>query len=259
MRKFALTAIAAAFALTAFASGNVASAAEGGPTPAAQDWSWKGLFGTYDRAQLQRGFQVYKNICSGCHSLDFIAFRNLEAIGFNEDQIKAIASEYDIEDGPNDDGEMFTRSGIPSDYFPAPFPNAKAAGAANGGAVPPDLSLVAKARLHGPDYIFALLTGYEDEAPEDFDLAEGKYYNHYFPGHQISMAPPLYDEAVEYTDGTPMTVEQHAHDIVAFLNWTAQPELEARKALGMKVILFLIVLTAMMYALKRKIWRDVEH
>lgn len=258
MRKFALTAIAAAFAVTAF-TGGAAKAAGDAPVPEAQDWSWQGLFGTYDRAQLQRGFQVYKNVCAGCHSLRFIAFRNLEGIGFNEEQIKAIAAEYDIEDGPNDDGDMFTRPGIPADYFPSPFPNEKAAAASNGGAIPPDLSLMNKARVNGPDYVFGLLTGYEDEAPEGFDLADGKYYNHYFPGHQIAMAPPLYDEAVEYTDGTPATVEQHARDITAFLNWTAQPELEERKALGMKVILFLIVLTAMLYAVKRKIWRDVEH
>jgi cytochrome c1 len=258
MRKFALTAIAAAFAVTAF-TGDSAKAAGAAPVPDAQDWSWQGLFGTYDRAELQRGFQVYKNVCAGCHSLRFIAFRNLEGIGFNEDQIKAIAAEYDIEDGPNDDGDMFTRPGIAADYFPSPFPNDKAAAASNGGAIPPDLSLINKARVHGPDYVFALLTGYEEEAPEGFDLADGKYYNHYFPGHQIAMAPPLYDEAVEYTDGTPATMEQHAHDVVAFLNWTAQPELEARKALGMKVILFLLVLTAMLYAVKRKIWRDIEH
>ncbi|URK17382.1 cytochrome c1 [Thalassospira sp. GO-4] len=258
MRKFALTAIAAAFAVTAF-TGNAAKAAGDAPVPPSQDWSWKGLFGTYDRAQLQRGFQVYKNVCAGCHSLRFIAFRNLEGIGFNEDQIKAIAAEYDIEDGPNDDGDMFTRPGKPSDYFPSPFPNEKAAAASNGGAIPPDLSLMTKARVAGPDYVFALLTGYEEEAPEGFDLSDGKSYNHYFPGHQISMAPPLYDEAVEYTDGTPATLEQHARDVVAFLNWTAQPELEARKELGLQVILFLIVLTAMLYAVKRKIWRDIEH
>jgi len=246
MRKFALTAMAAAFALTALA-GTGAKAAGDAPVPPSQDWSWDGLFGTYDRAQLQRGFQVYKNVCAGCHSLRFIAFRNLQGIGFNEDQIKAIAA------------DMFTRPGKPSDYFPSPFANEKAAAASNGGAIPPDLSLMNKARVAGPDYVFGLLTGYEEEAPEGFDLSEGKHYNHYFPGHQISMAPPLYDEAVEYTDGTPMTMEQHARDVVAFLNWTAQPELEARKSMGLKVILFLIVLTAMLYAVKRKIWRDVEH
>ena len=192
MRKFALTAIAAAFAVTAF-TGGTAKAAGDAPVPAAQDWSWDGIFGTYDRAQLQRGFQVYKAVCASCHSLRFIAFRNLDGIGFNEDQIKAIAAEYDVEDGPNDDGDMFTRPGKPSDYFPSPFPNEKAAAASNGGAIPPDLSLMNKARVGGPDYVFGLLTGYEEEAPEGFDLADGKHYNHYFPGHQISMAPPLYD------------------------------------------------------------------
>ena len=148
MRKFALTAIATAFALTAFTSG-AAKAAGAGPVPEAQDWSWHGLFGTYDRAQLQRGFQVYKTVCAGCHSLRFIAFRNLDGIGFNEDQIKAIAAEYDVEDGPNDDGDMFTRPGIAADYFPSPFANDKAAAASNGGAIPPDLSLMAKARMPG--------------------------------------------------------------------------------------------------------------
>lgn len=256
MRKFALTAIAAAFALTSFAG--AASASEGA-VPPKQDWSWHGIFGTYDRAALQRGFQVFKNVCSNCHSAHYLAFRNLSGIGFNDDQIKAIAAQYDIQDGPNDDGDMFTRPGKPSDHFPSPFPNAKAAAAANGGAAPPDLSLMAKARPHGPDYIHALLTGYEETPPEGVKLADGKHYNHWFPGNQISMPPPLYGDDVEYADGTKATIEQEVHDVVTFLNWMAEPELEARKALGIKVLLFLIALTAMLYAVKRKIWADIEH
>ncbi|RCK42469.1 cytochrome C [Thalassospira profundimaris] len=257
MRKFALTAIAAAFALTAFA--NTSSKAAEGVVPPAMEWSWQGLFGTYDRAQLQRGFQVFKTVCATCHSMRYLAFRNLEGIGFNEDQIKAIAAEYEVQDGPNDDGEMFTRTAKPSDHFPHPFANDKAAAAANGGATPPDLSLMAKARPHGPDYIHALLTGYEEEAPAGVEMADGKYYNHYFPSHQISMPPPLYGNDVEYTDGTEATVDQEVLDVTAFLNWIAEPELEARKAMGMKVLLFLIVLTAMLYAVKRKIWAKIEH
>ncbi|MEQ5776624.1 MULTISPECIES: cytochrome c1 [unclassified Thalassospira] len=256
MRKFALTAIAAAFALTAFANNSKASE---GVVPPAMDWSWQGLFGTYDRAQLQRGFQVFKTVCASCHSMRYLAFRNLEGIGFNDDQIKAIAAEYEVQDGPNDDGEMFTRTAKPSDHFPHPFANDKAAAAANGGATPPDLSLMAKARPHGPDYIHALLTGYEEEAPAGVEMAEGKYYNHYFASHQISMPPPLYGDDVEYTDGTEATIDQEVQDVTAFLNWIAEPELEARKAMGMKVLLFLIVLTAMLYAVKRKIWAKIEH
>lgn len=259
----------------AIGAGN-ALAAGAGPKAPAQDWSFNGIFGTYDRAELQRGFQVFKGVCAGCHSLDLVAFRNFEALGYTEDEVKAIAAEYQVTDGPNDDGDMFERAAIPADRWPAPFANDKMAASVNGGAIPPDLSLITKARGSGgdsairvsllqpggfplgADYVYALLTGYKEEAPEGFDLAAGKYYNEYYPGHAIAMAPPLFEDAVEYADGTPATTEQLAHDVTAFLAWASEPELETRKQMGIKVMLFLIVLTAMLYALKRKIWADLH-
>ncbi|WP_460019944.1 cytochrome c1 [Magnetospira thiophila] len=261
MRKTALAAIAA---LALGVSGQALASGDT-PHPEAQQWSFNGLFGQYDQAQLKRGFQIFKEVCNNCHSLNLIAYRNLSALGFDEDQIKELAAEYEVRSGPNedgeelnDDGEFLTRPALPSDRFHAPFPNPQAAMASNGGALPPDLSLMAKARKGGPDYIFALMTGYLDEAPEEHPIPEDKSYNTYFPGHAISMAPPLYDEAVEYDDGTPMTLDQHARDVAAFLNWAAEPELDERKSLGLKVLIFLAVFSAMMYALKRQIWSDVH-
>ncbi len=233
-----------------------AQAAEGIEIPE-RHWSFNGIFGGFDRAQLQRGLQVYREVCSGCHSLKYIAFRNLADLGYTIEEIKALAAEYDITDGPDDEGEMFERTGRPSDYFPAPFPNKQAAAASNGGAVPPDLSLVAKARVGGPDYLHALLTGYVD-APADFDLLEGLNYNAVFSGHQIAMGPPLSDDTVEYADGTAATVEQMAEDVAAFLMWAAEPKMEVRKSMGIGVILFLIFMTALFYAVKRKVWADVH-
>lgn len=255
MRKILLSLLAvAALGFTATpvsASGNT-------PKPPKQEWSFQGLFGTYDRDALRRGLQVYREVCSSCHSLNLVSYRHLGDIGFSEDEIKAIAGEYEVQDGPDDEGEMFTRAAIPADRFVSPFPNTKAAQAANNGALPPDLSLMAKARKHGPDYIYALLTGYSDEIPEGVHIADGQYFNEYFPGHAISMAPPVDDESVEYEDGTKATKAQIAKDITTFLAWTASPELEARKRMGVKVMIFLIVLTALMYALKRRIWSDVH-
>ena len=252
-----LIAIATALGL-AFAGAGAAHAA--GATKEAPDHDWKhtGVFGTFDRAELQRGFQVFQEVCASCHSLDFIAFRNLAEIGFTEDQIKVIAAEYEVEDGPDDEGEMFMRPAKPSDYFPAPFPNKQAARASNGGAFPPDLSLIVKARNNGLDYLYALLTGYEEEPPEGFELAEGMNYNHYFPGHQIDMPEPLYEEAVEYADGTEPTLEQHAHDVSVFLAWTAEPELEVRKQTGLKVLIFIAIFTALLYIIKRRIWAKLH-
>jgi ubiquinol-cytochrome c reductase cytochrome c1 subunit len=221
------------------------------------DFAFEGIFGTFDQAALQRGFQVYEGVCSTCHGLRLVAFRNLEALGYNEDEIKAIAADYQVEDGPNDQGEMFMRDAIPSDRFPPPFPNEQAARAANGGAYPPDLSLMAKKRAGGPEYIAALLHGY-GEPPADFNLMPGMYYNEYFPGHQIAMPEILFADSVSYADGTPATVEQMAHDVAAFLMWTAEPKLEERKQTGIKVILFLLVFTGLMYAVKRKVWADVH-
>jgi ubiquinol-cytochrome c reductase cytochrome c1 subunit len=253
MRKLLLSAAAAMmlFSGSAFASG-------GTPKAPAQKWSFSGIFGTYDRAQLRRGFQVYSEVCAACHSLNLVAYRNLMDIGFSEADVKAIAAEQDFKDGPNDEGEMFERKGKPSDRFKSPFDNAKAAQASNNGANPPDLSLMAKARLHGPDYIYGLLTGYKETPPKGVTLPEGMNYNTYFPGHQIAMAPPLSDEAVEYKDGTKPTLDQHARDTVVFLAWAASPEMEERKRMGIKVLLFLLVLTGMLFALKKKIWSDLH-
>lgn len=218
-----------------------------------QAWTFSGAFGTFDRAGLQRGYQVYKEVCASCHSMNLIRFRDLGALGFNEDEIKAIAAEYEVTDGPNDQGDMFQRPARPSDKFKAPFANDNAARAANNGALPPDLSLMSKARKGGPDYVYALMTGYSDP-PAGVTLMEGMSYNKYFPGHQIGMPKPINPDQVTFADGTKATVEQMSHDVSTFLAWTAEPELEARKRLGVKVILFLIIFTGLLYATKRKVW-----
>ena len=233
-----------------------ALAAEGKALPA-RDWSFSGIFGKFDRGAMQRGFQVYQEVCSGCHSLRLIAFRNLEALGFDEDEIKAIAAEYSVEDGPDDEGEMFERPALPADRMPSPFPNAKAAAASNNGAVPPDLSLMIKARNGGADYLHGLLTGYA-EAPDDLEVLEGQNYNLYFPGNMTAMAEPLFEDAVEYGDGTAAKVEQMASDVATFLAWTAEPTMEERKRMGIKVILFLLIFTGVLYACKRKVWADLH-
>ena len=219
-----------------------------------QDWKHEGVFGSFDRGSLQRGFQVFQEVCAACHSLQYIAFRNLVEIGFTADEAKAIAAEYEVEDGPDDEGEMFFRSARLADYWPSPFANDNEARSANDGALPPDLSLIVKAREGGPDYIYALMTGYEDEAPEGMELADGMSFNHFFQGQQIAMPAPLYDEAVEYVDGTPMTIDQHARDVTAFLAWTAEPELEERKQTGLKVLIFVFVLTAVLFVIYRRVW-----
>lgn len=223
-----------------------------------QHWSWDGIFGGFDQAQLQRGYLVYEQVCSACHSMDLVAFRNLHDLGFNDEQVEAIASNRRVADIDPETGEAITRPALPADYFPAPFPNPIAARFANAGAMPPDLSVIAKARAGEADYLYALLTGYE-EAPEGVEVPTGKYYNAAFPGHVISMAPPLVEGQIEYIDGTPNTVAQMSRDVSAFLTWAAEPSMIARKELGVKVILFLIVLAGIAYAVKRKIWSDVEH
>ena len=255
MRGVALAAAAAIFLGLGLAAPAVAAE---GKLPA-HGWSFDGVFGEFDTAALQRGFQVYAEVCAGCHGVKYLSFRSLGDIGLGEAEIKAIAAEYDIEDGPDDEGEMYTRPGRPSDHLPNPYPNDNAGRAANNGALPPDLSIIAKARAGGPDYLYALLTGYEDEAPEGFDLADGMSYNRYFRGNQIAMPPPLFEDGVEYADGTAASVEQMAEDVSHFLMWAAEPTLDVRKRIGLKTILFLIVLTALFYASKRKIWADVEH
>ncbi len=253
MRKRVILPLCAAGIVFAAASVLAAEA----PHPPSRDWSFDGVFGTYDRGELQRGYQVYAEGCAGCHSLRLIAYRNLAEIGFSEDQIKKIAAEAEVTDGPNDEGEMFQRPAKPSDRFVPPFPNANAARAANNGAMPPDLSLITKARAGGADYVHALLTGYRD-APKDVQMGEGMNYNPYFPGNAIAMPPPLSDDQIEYADKTKATVVQMASDVSAFLTWAAEPELEERKRLGIKVMLFLLVLTGMLYALKRKMWAKLH-
>jgi ubiquinol-cytochrome c reductase cytochrome c1 subunit len=222
-----------------------------------QDWSFEGIFGTYDRASAQRGLQVYKEVCAGCHSLDQIYYRTLADIGYSEAAIKAFAAEEEVEDGPNVEGEMYMRPARPSDRFVRPFPNDNAARAGNNGAFPPDLSLMVEARVGGPNYLHALLTGYSDP-PTGKTVMEGMNYNKYFPGNQIAMPPPLLDDAVEYNDGTKATAEQMSRDIVTFLAWASEPNMEERKSMGMKVMLFLIVFTGLLVAVKRRVWADIH-
>jgi ubiquinol-cytochrome c reductase cytochrome c1 subunit len=207
----------------AFAGAASASAAEGVKVPQ-HKWSFSGPFGTFDRAQLQRGFTVYKNVCSACHALTHLHYRNLAEIGFTEDQVKEIAAQYEVTDGPNDEGEMFQRPARPSDRIRRPFPNENAARAANNGAYPVDLSLIVKARDDGANYVYALLTGYTDP-PADMKMGDGMSYNKYFPGHQIAMAPPVSEGGVEYEDGTAATAEQISKDVTALLAWAAEPEM----------------------------------
>lgn len=226
--------------------------------PEAQAWSFNGPLGTYDRDELRRGYKVYKEVCASCHGMKFLSFRNLSQEGgpeFSEAEVKAIAAEYLVEDGPDAYGDMFERAALPKDRFPSPFPNENAARAANGGAYPPDLSLITKARSGGPDYIYALLTGYEDP-PEGVTMRPGLYYNPYMAGGAIAMSAPLFDDMVEYTDGTPATMAQLSHDVVAFLNWAAEPELEARKRSGIMVLIYLTIFAGLLYFSMRKIWAD---
>ncbi len=221
-------------------------------------FTFDGLFGTFDRGQLQRGFQVYKEVCAACHAMRQLSYRNLLEIGLTEAQVRNIAAQFEVTDGPNDQGEMFQRPARLSDRFRSPFANEQAARAANNGAYPPDLSVMVKARKDGADYVRALLIGYQDP-PAGFALMDGMNYNAYFPGHQIAMPNVLNPGQVEFADGTEATVETMARDVTAFLAWAAEPELEQRRAMGVRIILFLIVLGGLTYAVKRKIWADVKH
>jgi ubiquinol-cytochrome c reductase cytochrome b/c1 subunit len=248
------------------------------PTPPMLKWSFAGPFGKYDPGQLQRGFKVYKEVCSNCHSLTMIAFRNLADPGgpeFTVAQAQAIAAQYKIKDGPDDHGEMFERPGRLADYFPPPFPNEQAARASNGGAYPPDMSVLAKARTYergfptfvfdiftqyqeqGPDYIAAVLKGYEQK-PADMQMAPGMMYNKYFPGHGIAMPPPISDGQVTFDDGSPATLDQYSRDVAAFLMWTAEPHLDDRKRIGFQVMVYLLLLAGLLYFTKKQVWRDVE-
>ncbi len=256
MRRLVLAAALAALMPLAPA---VTRAADGTPPLPRQTWSFDGIFGTYDLATLQRGFQVYKEVCSACHPVSHLSFRDLSQIGYNASEVKAIAATYQVTDGPNDQGQMFQRPGRPADPIPGPFPNDEAARAANGGALPPDQSLVVKARDGGPDYVFALMNGYKDPPPAGFKLLPGMYYNEFFPGHQIKMPPPLAEGAVTFADGTKATVPQMAHDVAAFLTWASEPNLDTRHRTGLKVFLFLFVAVGVFYAAKRKIWSSIHH
>ena len=224
------------------------------------DWSFKGVTGKFDRASLQRGYQVYTEVCASCHSMNLVSYRNLGEPGgpeFSVEQVKAIAANFEVEDGPNSDGEMFTRPGRPSDKFVSPYPNVQAATAANGGAYPPDMSVLVKARKGGSDYIYSVLMGYEDP-PAGFELEEGVYYNKYMDGQKIKMSNPLSEGIVTYADGTQTTQAQMAKDVTTFLTWTAEPHLETRHKMGVKVIIFLTIFTLLVYLSMRRIWSRID-
>ncbi|WP_019218948.1 cytochrome c1 [Bartonella florencae] len=244
--------------------------------PKKQEWSFSGPFGVYDKAQLRRGLKVYKQVCSSCHGLKYVAFRDLKALGYDQEQIKALAGQYEVRDGPNREGQFFKRAGVATDYFPSPFAHEEETRLIFNGAYPPDLSLMARARAvslpfpavisdvlthyntAGPDYITALLTGYQ-KAPENIKIADGSWYNPYFiAGNSLTMAPPLSDGIVSYEDETPETVEHYARDVSAFLMWAADPHMEIRKKTGFRVILFLIIFGGFVYILKAHIWRGLE-
>jgi ubiquinol-cytochrome c reductase cytochrome c1 subunit len=271
--KLLRTLAAATFALLAIP----AFAAEGQRDAKNISFSFEGPFGHFDRAQLQRGYKVYKEVCALCHSMKLLSFRNLSEHGgpeFSEEQVKALAASFTVQDGPGDDGAMFDRPGLPSDRFPSPFPNEQAARNANGGALPPDLSLITKSRagwygtfnqlvngIGGPQYVYSVLTGYET-APEEIakEAPEGKYYNPYFAnGHWISMSPQLDDGRVTFDDGSPNKSDDMARDVAAFLAWAAEPKMEERKAMGFSTIIYLLVFAVLLYLVKKKIWARVEH
>lgn len=249
--------------------------------PEVHAWSFAGFFGNYDKPQLRRGFKVYKEVCSTCHSIKMLAFRNLSQPGgpeFTPEEVATLAATYKIKDGPNDAGDYFDRPGRPSDRFPPPFANEQSARTAMSGAYPPDMSVLAKARgysrgfptflldavpglsyqEHGADYIASLLTGY-GEAPHGVTIPDGQYFNVYMPGNRIGMPPPLSDGAVTYDDGAPQTADQYSKDVTAFLMWVAEPHLEARKHVGQAVLAFLVVFAALLYFTKRKIWSNIAH
>jgi ubiquinol-cytochrome c reductase cytochrome c1 subunit len=284
-RKLRFAAVALIFAASASLALEGAKAEATKPEseerPLAYQWSFAGLLGKYDQEQLRRGFKIYREVCSNCHALKLVAFRSLGepgGLGLSEEEVKTLAASYKIKDGPNDKGDYFERPGRPSDYFPPPFANEQAARATLGGAYPPDMSVLAKARGYhrgfptflfdalpgldyqeaGVDYIASLLQGYRD-APADVKLPDGQFYNIYMPGRRIGMTPPLADGVVTYDDKSPQTIEQYAKDVSAFLMWAAEPHLDQRKSVGRGVLAFLIVFAALLYFVKREIWSSVDH
>ena len=245
------------FILMFFLSPNlIASESNIGKMPK-HEWSFNGLTGTFDRGDLQRGFKVYKEVCAGCHSMKLLYYRDLLDIGFSEAEVKVIASEYTVLDGPDEEGEMFERPARPADRFVGPYMNDNEARASNNGAYPPDLSIITKAKKYGEDYIYNLILGYE-EPPEGTEVGEGMYFNKWVDGNQIAMPEPIYDGSVDYDDGTDNNAKQLAEDVTTFLKWAAEPELEIRKNLGIKVILFFLVLGTVIYLAKNRLWREVD-
>lgn len=220
-------------------------------------WPFEGAFGKFDKQSIQRGYQVYKEVCASCHSMKRVYYRNLVDIGFTELEAKTIAAEHTVTDGPDDNGDMFERPAKLSDSFVTPFANDNAARASNGGAFPPDLSLIIKSRVNGPNYLYSLLNGYE-EAPAHIKIAPGMSYNAYFPGYQIAMPNPLSKGQVEYIDGTASTIAQMSYDLVNFLQWAAEPEMEDRKHMGLKVLIFLLIATIFFYIAKKRIWKKIK-
>jgi len=251
----ALRWIAAGLVLAGLAGG-AAAAAEGEKLPNI-NWPFNGIFGTYDLAATQRGFQVYSEVCSNCHSMTLMHYRDLTGIGLTPDEVKAIAAAVTVPKGVDDQGNPKEGPATPADQFRSPFPNEQAARSANNGALPPDLSMIVNAREGGADYVFGILTGFANP-PAGFKMMDGMNYNKMFPGHQIAMPPPLHDGQVTYADGTNATVEQEARDVASFLEWTANPEMVQRKQIGARVILFLLLMTGLTYAVKRKVWSDVH-
>lgn len=250
-----MKALLIAASLIAFAT--PAIAAEGETHITHQNWSFDGPTGVYDRHELQRGLQVYRQVCAACHGMNLLSYRNLEDLGYSPEQVKSLAAQDTIQDGPNDEGEMFERPARPSDRFKSPYANDNQARAANAGALPPDLSLIVKARHGGADYVYSVLTGYAP-APAGVALNPGMSYNTAFAGHQIAMPPPLSDGMVAYADSAPMTVKQYAHDVSAFLAWASDPHMEERKRTGVKVLIFLAVLTLIMFFVKKNLWASVK-
>ena len=252
--------VVALVAVLAHAGATACLASDSGvQEPPKQDWSFSGPFGRYDQAALRRGLRVYVDGCWSCHSLRHVAYRSLSAlgIGFGPEDIRAFAAEFEVRDGPNEDGEMFVRPARPSDHFAPPFANKAEARRANKGMYPPDLSLIAKARKGGPNYLYALLVGYA-EPPAGTVPVPGMYYNSYASGHFTGMKAPLIDNLVDFDDGTEPTIEQMARDVTQFLAWAADPHLEERKRLGVKVVIFLALLTVMFIALKLEVWAHLK-